>query len=101
MADPQLNVDPTELITAAGRLDRLAERLETSLASAVPALSVPAAGRDEVSQVSAASFTSVAETFASDSAKGVEELRKIAAVLRAQADGYARGEDDAAAGFRI
>lgn len=101
MADPQLNVDPTELITAAGRLDRLAERLETSLTTAVPALSVPAAGRDEVSHVSAASFTSVAETFAADSAKGVEELRKIAAVLRAQADGYARGEDDAAAGFHV
>jgi hypothetical protein len=100
MTDAQLNVDPTELISAAGRLDALAGRLERTLGSVVPELSVPAAGRDEVSHTSAATFTAVAESFTADSAGGVEELRKIAAVLRAQADGYTRGEDEAAAGLR-
>ncbi|MEE3850991.1 PE family protein [Gordonia sp. LSe1-13] len=101
MTEAPLNVDPAELVAAAGRLDRLAERLENSLGALTPALTVPAAGRDEVSQTSATSFNSVAEAFSTDSARGVEELRKIAALLRSQAQVYARGEDDAAAEFRV
>ncbi|MGC4961983.1 PE family protein [Gordonia sp. DT218] len=96
----QLDVDPAELISAAGRLDGLADRLEQSLGAAEPALTVHAAGQDEVSETSARSFNAVAETFATDSARGVEELRKIAAVLRAQATGYRAGDDDAASAFR-
>ncbi|AZG48438.1 PE family protein [Gordonia insulae] len=101
MTESQLNVDPAELISAASRLDGLADRLAHSLGAVTPALTVRAAGRDEVSQTSAASFTAVAESFTEDSARGVEELRKIAAVLRAQAGGFTRGEDDAAAAFRL
>ncbi|WAC56416.1 PE family protein [Gordonia sp. SL306] len=100
MTDAQLDVDPAELISAAGRLDGLADRLEQSLGASAPALTVHAAGRDEVSETSARSFNAVAETFATDSARGVEELRKIAAVLRAQATGYRAGDDDAASAIR-
>ena len=101
MSDTQLQVDPGQLVVAAGRLDALADRLEKSLASSSHALTVPAPGRDEVSTTSAATFNAVADEFAGDSARGVEELRKIAAVLRAQAGGFTRGEETAAEAFRL
>ena len=89
MTDAQLNVDPAELISAAGRLDALAGRLERTLGSVAPELTVPAAGRDEVSQTSATTFTAVAEAFTTDSAGGVEELRKIADALSSRKRGLA------------
>ncbi|MDS1113967.1 PE family protein [Gordonia westfalica] len=101
MSNAQLRVEPAELISAAGDLDKIAERLELALAGAQGALSVPAQGRDEVSVASAASFTTVAEKFEKDTATGVLELRKIAATLRAQASGLIDSDSAAAAAFRI
>lgn len=101
MTETQLQVDPGQLMLAAGRLDGLADRLEKSLTASAPALTVPAAGRDEVSRTSATTFNAVAESFSEDSARGVEELRKIAAVLRAQAGGFTRGDESAAEAFRL
>ena len=100
MASTNLNVDPVELASAAGDLDRLADRLESSLRLHTPNLGVPAAGRDEVSVSTAGTFDQVAERFGTDSATAVHELRKIAAVLRSQATGFTRADDDAASGLR-
>lgn len=100
MADRQLTVNPAELFSAAADLDRLADRLETTLGGSDLALATPAAGRDEVSTVAAGSFTAVTGDFRTDAASGVLELRKIAATLRAQASGYLRVDDEVSAALR-
>lgn len=101
MSNVQLRVEPAELISAAVDLDKIADRLEMVLNGAGPKLTVDAQGRDEVSTATAASFTSVARGFEKDSATGVLELRKIAALLRAQASGFIEGEAEAAAAFKL
>ena len=101
MTDAELNVEPAELISAAGDLDRLADRLDGALRRLRPALVTPAAGRDEVSVVAAKTLQQSAERFGVESGTGVYELRKIAAVLRSQATGFTRADDDAAGGFRL
>ncbi len=100
MAEHQLNVNPAELFSAAADLDKLADRLETTLGVSDTGLATPAAGRDEVSSTAAASFTAVTERFRSDAGSGVLELRKIAATLRAQATGYVRIDDEVTAAMR-
>lgn len=99
MSQSKLRVDPAELITAASDLDRIADRLEQALVASGRALPVAPQGRDEVSQAAATSFTAVAEDFETNSATGILEMRKIAAVLRAQAVGFTEGDADAAAAF--
>lgn len=101
MSNAQLRVDPAELLSAAADLDRIADRLELALTSAGRALPVAAQGRDEVSTAAAASFTTVAEVFEKDSATGVLEMRKIAAVLRAQAAGFTEGDAKASEAFKV
>lgn len=101
MAKEQLNVDSDELLRAAVELDRLADEVEAALAQHQPALAVAPAGRDEVSTTTAATLTAVAETFAEGTSVGVHELRKIAAVLRAQASGYRGAEETIEEAFRL
>ncbi|KAF0970146.1 MULTISPECIES: PE family protein [Gordonia] len=100
MSNTQLRVEPDALFSAAGDLDKIADRLELALNGAGPKLAVHAQGRDEVSTATAASFTSVAREFEKDTATGILELRKIAALLRAQASGFIEGEAEAAAAFK-
>ncbi|GAC51567.1 PE family protein [Gordonia amicalis] len=100
MSNTQLRVDPAELFSAATELDKIADRLELALNGAGPKLAVHAQGRDEVSTATAASFTSVAREFEKDTATGILELRKIAALLRAQASGFIEGEAEAVAAFK-
>jgi len=101
MSTGELNVDAGELLRAAGDLDRLANDLEQGVAGHRPALVVQAAGRDEVSTTAAATFGAVAETFTDTAAAGVHELRKIAAVLRAQARNFGTAEDNIEETFRL
>lgn len=101
MSNSRLRVEPAELISAASDLDRIADRLELALTGAGRALPVAAQGRDEVSTAAAASFTAVAEKFEKDTATGVLEMRKIAAVLRAQAAGFIEGDAKASDAFRV
>lgn len=101
MAKGQLNVDSEELLKAAVDLDRLADEVEAALAQHQPALAVVPAGRDEVSTAAAATLSTVAETFAEGTSAGVHELRKIAAVLRAQAVGYRGAEETMEEAFRL
>lgn len=101
MSTGELNVDSGELLRAAGDLDRLADELEQGVALHRPSLVVQAAGRDEVSTTAAATFGGVAETFTDTAAAGVHELRKIAAVLRAQARDFGAVEADIEGTFRL
>ncbi len=101
MSSSQLRVEPAELISAASDLDRIADRLELALIGAGRSLTVAAQGRDEVSAAAAASFSAVAASFEKDTATGVLEMRKIAAVLRAQAAGFIEGDAEASDAFRV
>ncbi|MBA4025434.1 MAG: PE family protein [Gordonia sp.] len=101
MGNDQLNVDSDELLRAAGELDTLADGLEVALAQEKPNLSVDPAGRDEVSVAAATTLSAVAETFVGGASAGVHELRKIAAVLRAQAVGYRGAEETIEEAFRL
>ncbi|ORM25085.1 PE family protein [Williamsia sp. 1135] len=101
MGSDQLNVDSDELLRAAIELDTLADGLEVTLAQEKPNLSVDPAGRDEVSVAAATTLSAVAETFVGGASVGVHELRKIAAVLRAQAVGYRGAEETIEEAFRL
>ncbi|MYR07567.1 PE domain-containing protein [Gordonia sp. SID5947] len=93
MSENELSVDPSELHTAAARLDALAHRLESTMNTHAAGLKVPASGSDEVSVRAADTFNTVAEDFGTDGDNAAHELRKIAAVLRLQANTFGRAED--------
>lgn len=101
MAKGQLNVDSDELLKAAVDLDRLADEVEAAVAQHRPSLTVVPAGRDEVSTTVAGTLSTVADNFADGTSVGVHELRKIAAVLRAQAVGYRGAEETIEEAFRL
>lgn len=101
MAKEQLNVDSDELLKAAVDLDGLADEVQADLAQHRPALAVAPAGRDEVSTTAAATLSAVAVDYAEGTSTGVHELRKIAAVLRAQAVGYRGAEETIEEAFRL
>lgn len=90
----EVAVNPTEIRSAATRLDQLAARLDAVLDARGAELPVAASGTDEVSVRAAGTFNAVAQGFTTESGSAAHELRKIAAVLRSQAQGYDRAEDD-------
>lgn len=85
--------------TAAGSLDALVDRLTSELAEAGPALRVAPAGTDEVSDRAALTANDVAVDFLAGADRGVHEMRKLAAGLRAQISEFDRMETDNSAGF--
>ncbi|WP_305093387.1 PE domain-containing protein [Prescottella sp. R16] len=85
-------VDPDVLVAAAAELDALAVRLQTVVAAATPALTVPPSGSEEVSVLAAGYFNRLAESFGPAAARGIEELTAAAATLRAQAAAYRDGD---------
>ncbi|MFF0491332.1 PE domain-containing protein [Nocardia sp. NPDC004068] len=89
--------DPAAATDAAARLDALAQRLEDELRENQTALTVPAAGADEVSGRAAQTMNGVADSFAESVSAGILELRKLAASLRAQVNHVGRVESDTAA----
>lgn len=101
MSGNNLSVDPHELRSAAHRLDLLAMRLDGALATASHQTTVAASGSDEVSVRVAQTFNTVARGVDDDGASAVLELRKIAAVLRAQAGTYDSVEDANSGAFQV
>ncbi|MBO0853862.1 MAG: PE family protein [Nocardia sp.] len=89
-----MEFDPATAARTAADLDALADRLAVGLRVDGPALSVPAPGADPVSRHTATTLTDVAASFESASDKGVLEMRKLAATLRAQAHGLSRMDSD-------
>ena len=88
----ELHVDPTQLRSAAARLDALADRMDGVYTTQAAGLAVEPSGLDEVSVRAAKTFNAVAEDFDTDGKTASHELRKIAAVLRLQAGGFSRAE---------
>ncbi|MFI1915037.1 PE domain-containing protein [Nocardia sp. NPDC020380] len=84
--------DPTTVRSAAADLDALADRLEAALSFESPTLSPQAAGTDEVSTTAATTLHTVAASFVAQSGLGVDELRKLAAVVRDQATTFGQVE---------
>ncbi|WP_216911460.1 PE domain-containing protein [Nocardia noduli] len=98
--------DPVAAREAASRLDGLADRLEHWLRDNEPALAVEPAGLDAVSRHAAQTMNQVAANYTGNAAEGILELRRLAAVLRGQIEGFGRVEGENAtdlgrAGFGI
>jgi phage-related protein len=74
---------PDEVTDAAAQLEALADRLDKLMQTEAPNLRVVASGRDEVSQRVAATLNDVHSNFATSSGQGANEVREIAATLRA------------------
>ncbi|WP_067895454.1 PE family protein [Nocardia vaccinii] len=90
---------PAAATDAAGRLDALAQRLQQDLQTSKTALSVPAAGTDEVSVRAAHTMNEVAGSFSTSADAGVLELQKLAASLRAQVTHFGRVENENTTGI--
>lgn len=91
--------DAVEALAAAADLDALADRLAAALGAETPALSVPAAGADEVSLRAADTLTAVGASFVSQTPSGIDELRKLATALRNQVSTVAQTETDTVVDF--
>lgn len=85
MADSALSINVGDVAEAAKQLDALADRLHKALQDDDANLNVIASGRDEVSVRSAGTMNEVKGSFAKSTQQGVNELREIAASLRAHA----------------
>ncbi|KAF0848252.1 PE family protein [Nocardia caishijiensis] len=84
---------------ASSGLDALADRLAADLQAAEHALTVAPAGADEVSGRSAQTANEVASSYLTRAQSGVEEMRKLAATLRLQANRFSGMESDNTADF--
>ncbi|MET7768676.1 PE family protein [Nocardia sp. NPDC005366] len=84
---------------AAASLDALVDRLAGELAAVTPALNVAPAGVDEVSGRAALTANDVAADFLANADRGVHEMSKLAAGLRAQVAEFERMESDNVGGF--
>lgn len=91
--------DPAAASKAAAALDGIAERLTTELTAVAPALRVPPAGIDEVSERAATTANGVADDYLTGAEGGARELNKLAATLRAQVAEFDRMETGNAGGF--
>jgi putative heme iron utilization protein len=87
-------MQPAEVAEATKQLDALAGRVETLMATEGPNLTVTPAGRDEVSERVAATLNEAHARFATSADQGNNELREIAATLRAHTDDVVAAEQD-------
>lgn len=94
-----MEYDPGRARGAARDLDALADRLASALRADGPLLSVRPAGRDEVSAAAARTLHHVGNSYTTAAEQAVHELRKLAAVVRAQVDGVLEMELGNAGGF--
>jgi hypothetical protein len=82
-----MEYDPDQARIAARDLDALADRLSTALRTDGALLRTGPAGGDEVSVQAAQTLRRVADSYTEAGDLLVHELRKLAAVVRAQSDG--------------
>jgi hypothetical protein len=81
-----MQYDPGQVRAAARDLDALADRLSAALQNDGPLLRTGPAGGDEVSVRAAQTLGRVADSYTEAGDLVVHELRKLAAVVRAQSD---------------
>ena len=87
-------LEPVEVTDATKRLDELAGRVEKLMQTEAPNLAATPSGRDEVSQRVAATLNDVNSAFNTSIAQGTNEIREIAATLRAHTDQVVAAEQD-------
>jgi PE family len=89
-----LRMQTGEVLEATRQLDQLAGRAEDLMQKEAPNLTVIAAGRDEVSQRVASNLNVVHSDFGEVADRGTNQLRDIAATLRAHTDNIVAAEQD-------
>jgi hypothetical protein len=87
-------MQPGEVAEATQRLDQLAGRAEKLMQDEASNLAVVAPGRDDVSQRVAWTLNDVHAEFRSATGQGINEIREIAATLRAHTDNVVAAEQD-------
>ena len=85
---------PVEVTDATKQLDELAGRVDKLMQTEAPNLAVTASGRDEVSQRVAATLNDVNAAFSKSVDQGTNEIREVAATLRAHTDQVVASEQD-------
>ncbi|WP_425300162.1 PE family protein [Nocardia flavorosea] len=77
-----MRFDPEGTLRCAAELDTLAHRLEVDMTARQTVLTVPPAGRDEVSVRAATTLCHVATAYREAVDLGIQEVRAVASVLR-------------------
>jgi hypothetical protein len=90
----EFTMQPADVIDAAGLLDALADRIDKVMEAEAPNLTVEASGRDEVSQRVASTLNDVHSDFAKSTGQGANEVREVAATLRAHTQNVLEAEQD-------
>ncbi|MFB8002168.1 PE family protein [Nocardia sp. NPDC056000] len=93
--------DASSALQAAMQLDALADRIANGLSAEQTKLEIAPAGADEVSTRAAQTLNSVAASFQTSGGTGVDEVRKLAAALRAQVGQYTSVEEQSVLGFAV
>ncbi|MEU7628742.1 PE family protein [Nocardia sp. NPDC049220] len=94
-----VQLDPAAIRAVAARLDALSARLERDLESTREDLTLAPAGADEVSGRATQTVNAVSAQYQQIHDSGAQELRKLAATLRAHTRSVERVEDDNATMF--
>jgi ElaB/YqjD/DUF883 family membrane-anchored ribosome-binding protein len=87
-------MQPEEVADATKQLDQLASRAEKLMQTEVPNLTVTAAARDEVSWRVASTLNEVHAAFSQSTDQATNEMREVAATLRAHTDNVVAAEQD-------
>ena len=87
-------MQPDEVAEAIQHLDTLADRVDKLMSTEAPNLTVTAPARDEVSQRVANTLNDVHATFTTSTDAGVNEMREIAATLRAHTGNVLAAEQE-------
>jgi hypothetical protein len=87
-------MQPAEVVDATKRLDQLASRAEKLMQDEASNLTVTSPGRDEVSRQVASTLNEVHAQFDKFSDQGTNEIREIAATLRAHTDNVVAAEQE-------
>jgi hypothetical protein len=87
-------MQPQEVADATRQLDQLASRAEKLMQTEAPNLTVTAAAKDEVSRRVASTLNDVHTAFDKSTDQATNEIRSVAATLRAHADNVVAAEQD-------
>jgi hypothetical protein len=87
-------MQPQEVADATRQLDQLASRAEKLMQTEAPNLTATAAARDEVSRRVASTLNEVHAAFSKSTDQATNEIREIAATLRAHTDNVVAAEQD-------
>lgn len=90
----ELWMQPEEVAAATRQLDQLAARAEKLMQNEATNLTTVAPARDEVSRRVASTLNEVHSSFGKSADQATEEIRQVAATLRAHTDNVVAAEQD-------